>query len=148
MSQVESKPLVLFLCTGNSARSQMAEAILRDRAGDRFDAASAGVTPKGVHPLTIRVLSEAGLATAGLRSKPSSEFLGKVLVGWAIIVCEQANASCPSIYPFAGKTLYWPFEDPAAFEGGESEKLAKFRSVRDAIARQIDSWLAELDATA
>lgn len=138
------KPLVLFLCTGNSARSQMAEALLRARAGDRFEVASAGLEPKGVHPLTLRVLAESGINTRGLRSKNSSEFLGKVKVRYAVIVCERANQSCPRIYPFATETLYWPFEDPAAAEGAEVQRLAKFREARDLIAARLDEWLAEI----
>jgi len=139
----DKKPLVLFLCTGNSARSQMAEAILRDRAGDRFEAASAGLEPKGVHPLTLQALAEAGIDSRGLRSKNSSEFLGKVHVRYAIIVCERANQSCPRVYPFAVQTLYWPFDDPAATEGPEA--LSTFRRVRDEIAARIDDWLRDLD---
>ncbi|MFN7430404.1 MAG: arsenate reductase ArsC [bacterium] len=145
MDTPSHKPLVLFLCTGNSARSQMAEVILRNRAGDRFEVASAGLEPKGVHPLTLQVLNEAGLPTKGLRSKSSTEFLGKVRVRHAIVVCEKANKSCPSIYPFAANMLYWPFEDPAAFEGIDEERLAKFREVRDLIAARIDEWLYALD---
>ncbi len=141
MSEPQRKPLVLFLCTANSARSQMAEAILRDRAGDRFEAASAGLTPTRVHPLTLRVLDEAGIDTAGLRSKSSAEFLGKVAVRWAVIVCDKAAQHCPRVYPFASRTLYWPFEDPAAAEGTNDERLEKFREVRDQIASRIDAWL-------
>ena len=138
-------PVVLFLCTGNSARSQMAEAVLRTRAGGRFQAASAGLEPKGVHPMTLRVLAEAGIDTRGLRSKHSSEFLGKVAVRCAIIVCEKANQHCPRIYPFAAQTLYWPFDDPAAADGTEQERLEVFRDVRDQIAARIDQWLADID---
>lgn len=125
----------------------MAEAILRARAGDRFESASAGMKPKGIHPLTLRVLSEADIETRGLRSKPTSEFLGEVAVRHAIIVCEQVNQHCPSIFPFATRTHYWPFDDPAAFEGTEAERLDKFRTVRDEIAQRIDAWLGEVDRT-
>ncbi len=138
-----SKPLVLFLCTGNSARSILAEAILRHRAGDRFEVASAGLEPKGVNPLTIQALSEAGIECSGLRSKNSSEYLGKRSVRHAVILCESAQHSCPRIYPFATQTLYWPFDDPAAATGGPGERLAAFRRVRDEIAERIDAWLAE-----
>ncbi len=143
MSEPRKKPVVLFLCTANSARSQMAEAILRDRAGDRFDAASAGLTPTQVNPLTLRVLDEAGIDTTGLRSKSSAEFLGKVAVRFAVIVCDKAARHCPSIYPFAARTLYWPFEDPAAAEGSDDQRLQKFREVRDQIAARLDAWLDE-----
>lgn len=138
------KPLVLFLCTGNSARSQMAEAILRARAGDVYEVASAGLEPKGVHPLTLEALEEVGISCDGLRSKSSGEFLGKVSVRFAIIVCEKANAMCPTIYPFAVRTLYWPFEDPAAMVGSRDERLEKFREVRDQIAARIDEWLEDV----
>jgi len=138
------KPLVLFLCTGNSARSQMAEAILRARAGDVYEAASAGLEPNGVHPLTLEALEEVGISGDGLRSKSSGEFLGKVSVRFAIIVCEKANAMCPTIYPFAVRTLYWPFEDPAAMVGSRDERLEKFREVRDQIAARIDEWLEDV----
>lgn len=138
------KPLVLFLCTGNSARSQMAEAILRARAGDVYEVASAGLEPKGVHPLTLEALEEVGISGDGLRSKSSDEFLGKVSVRFAIIVCEKANAMCPTIYPFAVRTLYWPFEDPAAMVGSRDERLERFREVRDQIAVRIDEWLEDV----
>lgn len=139
------RPVVLFLCTGNSARSQMAEAILRAKAGERFEAASSGLDPKGVNPLTLRVLSEAGIDASGLYSKSSGDFLGKVAVRYAVIVCEKANQHCPRIYPFAAQTLYWPFEDPAAAEGTEDERLEKFREVRDLVAARIDEWLGDVD---
>ncbi|MBX3356626.1 MAG: arsenate reductase ArsC [Phycisphaeraceae bacterium] len=142
MSAADEKPLVLFLCTGNSARSIMAEAILRDRAGDRFEAASAGLAPTGlVNPLAIEALREIGVSTEGLHSKPSKMFLGRIAVRHAITVCEAADRSCPKVFPFATRRHSWPFEDPAAFEGTERGRLAKFREVRDAISARIDEWL-------
>lgn len=137
------KPLVLFLCTGNSARSILAEAILRARAGDRFEVASAGLEPKGVNPLTIEVLQETGIDTGGLTSKDSTPFLGRVTVHFAIILCESAQRSCPRIYPFARNTMYWPFDDPAAQPGSREERLREFRRVRDEISARIDAWLSE-----
>jgi len=144
MNAPDRKPLVLFLCTGNSARSQMAEALLRRRAGDRFEVASAGLEPKGVNPLTLRVLAELGLPTAGMRSKPAAEFIGAVYVNYAIIVCEHANRSCPRMFPFTPVTLYWPIQDPAQFDGPEEERLALFRRVRDELSARIDAWLESL----
>ena len=138
------KQVVLFLCTANSARSQMAEALLRHRAGDRFEAHSAGLTPSVVHPMTIRVLQEIGLDTNRLRSKGSEEFLGKMRLHYAIIVCDKAAQSCPRLHPFALHTLHWPFDDPAAVQGPEEERLAKFREVRDKIDEQIRSWLTQV----
>lgn len=137
------KESVLFLCTANAARSQMAEHLLRHMAPDRFDVFSAGVRPTEVHPLTHRVLNEAGIATNGARSKSAEEFLGKVAIAHAIIVCEKAQRSCPRVYPFALKMHYWPFEDPAAIEGSEEDRLRGFRAIRDQIRERIESWLKE-----
>lgn len=137
-------PVVLFLCTGNSARSQMAEALLRHHAPGRAEACSAGLQPRDIQPLTLRVLAEVGIEVVGLRAKGVEEFLGKKTVSYAITVCERAQQSCPRIFPFAKNTMYWPFEDPAAFEGTERERLQKFRDVRDQIDRRIRQWLREL----
>ncbi|MEQ8789832.1 MAG: arsenate reductase ArsC [Pirellulaceae bacterium] len=137
-----SKPAVLFLCTGNSARSQMAEALLRKHAGDRFVVYSAGLEPKGVHPLTIQVMEELGVSLAEHRSKSLDEFLGRTPVRYVIVVCEGAERRCPSVWPFGATTLFWPFDDPAAYEGSREARLEKFRSVRDQIDDKIRSWLA------
>jgi arsenate reductase len=133
---------VLFVCTGNSARSIMGEAVLRSLAGDRFEVYSAGMEPKGVNPLTLRVLKERGFDTTGLRSKDTMEFLGQMRVHHAIIVCDKAQQSCPRIQPFAMETLYWPFADPAAATGSEEEKLEVFRDVLGQIEDRIGLWLA------
>jgi len=140
---VMSKPIVLFLCTGNSARSQMAEAFLRSRAGDRFEVHSAGLEPAGINPLTIQVMSEIGYDLDGHRSKSVSEYLGRIGPRYAIFVCDAAERSCPRIWPDVLQTFCWPFEDPAAFHGTDEEKLQKFRDVRDEIADTIDQWLKE-----
>ncbi len=131
---------VLFVCTGNSARSIMGEALLRHHAGDRFEAFSAGMEPKGVNPLTLRVLEEMGVSTAGLTSKSTTDFLGRMRVHHAIIVCDSARKSCPRIQPFAGRTHHWPFDDPAAATGGEAERIAEFRRVRDGLDARIRAW--------
>lgn len=139
---MSDKPCVLFVCTHNAARSQMAEALLRDRASDRFRACSAGFEPTEVHPLTRQVLEERGLDVSGLRAKATLAFLGRVAVRYAIIVCEQTEEQCPHIYPFATNTLYWAFEDPAASASlGPELQLAKFRRVRDEIDARIQAWL-------
>jgi arsenate reductase len=135
------KPMVLFLCTGNSCRSQMAEALLRRRAGDRFEACSAGADLKGIHSLTIQVLQEIGIDTSNLRSKHVSKFLGKP-IDHLIVVCDNAQRSCPTALLVGVKDRrFWPFEDPPAFVGDENEKLAKFRQVRDEIDERIKQWL-------
>ena len=136
------KPCVLFLCTHNAARSQLGEASLRHMAGDRYRACSAGLEPSGVHPMTLRVLEEVGIDTAGLRSKDVTELLGSVTVRTAIVVCAQAAESCPRLYPFTREVLQWPFEDPSRVEGSEELQLASFRRTRDAIRERLAEWLA------
>ena len=136
-----NKQRVLFLCAHNAARSQMAEALLRKHAGDRFDVASAGLEPTAIHPLTARALNEVGVDLSGQRAKGLDLFLGKTAFQIAIIVCERTQQNCPHIYPFALHRLYWPFEDPADAQGTEEEQLQKFRDVRDQIEARILDWL-------
>lgn len=134
------KTRVLFLCSGNSARSQMAEALLRKKAGDQFEVYSAGLEPAGLNPYTVRVLEEIGLDTINLRSKSLNSFIGKMHFGYLITVCSRAEEKCP-IFPGMGMRLHWPFDDPAAFKGSEEETMAVFRGVRDQIDARIDEWL-------
>ncbi|WP_028575490.1 arsenate reductase ArsC [Desulfonatronovibrio hydrogenovorans] len=137
-----TKQKVLFLCTGNSARSQMAEAILKKYACDRFEAHSAGLDPKGIHPLTRIVLEEAGISLEDHRSKSVSEYLAQVNISHFITVCSHAEQNCPRAFLMsANKHLFWDFEDPAAGEGSDEERLAKFREVRDRIDEKIREWL-------
>ncbi len=135
---------VLFLCTGNSARSQMAEAFLREFGDGRFESYSAGVEPKGINPLTIRVMQESGFDMSGHRSKGVDEFLGKVHFQYLVTLCDDAEQNCPRVWPGVNQRLHWSFEDPAAFEGPEDEKLDRFRKVRDQIRVKILSWLYEV----
>jgi arsenate reductase (thioredoxin) len=137
------KSRVLFLCTGNSARSQMAEAFLRKYAGDRFEAHSAGLEPKDLNPVTVKVMKEAGLDMSGHRSKGIGEYLGKVHFQYLITVCDDAEKNCPTVWPGVNQRLHWSFEDPAKFEGTDEQKLAKFRQVRDLIDTKMKAWLAE-----
>lgn len=134
---------VLFLCTGNSARSQMAEAFLRKHAGDRFEAHSAGLEPKGVNPFTIQVMQEVGLDISGQTSKGVDTYLGKVLFQYLITVCDDADKNCPTVWPGVNQRMHWSFEDPAAFQGTDEQKLEKFRQIRDLIDEKIRYWLAE-----
>lgn len=144
---MSERPRVLFVCTHNAARSQMAEALLRKYAGDRLEVASAGFEPTDVHPLTREVLAEVGIDARNLHAKGTREFLGKVAVRHAIIVCARAEAECPRIYPFAVETLYWAFDDPAELEGSPELQRAKFRRVRDEIDSRIQAWLREPERT-
>jgi arsenate reductase len=137
-----NKIKVLFLCTGNSARSQVAEALLREYAGDHFDVYSAGLEPKGIHPYTRQVMHEMGIDLSGQRSKHLNEYIGKLRFEHLITVCGNAEQACPT-FPGAGRRQHWPFDDPAAVEGSEEHKLAAFREVRDQIGRRVRAWLAE-----
>ncbi|MFW6123207.1 MAG: arsenate reductase ArsC [Thermodesulfobacteriota bacterium] len=138
------KDRVLILCTGNAARSQMAEAWLKKYAGDRFEVYSAGYDPRGIHPSTRKVMEEAGLALNDQYSKGVKDFLGKMIFQYLIIVCAKAEQHCPTTFPGIVQRLYWPFEDPVTFTGSEEEKLAKFREVRDKIEARLKLWLREL----
>ncbi len=138
-----SKPNVIFLCTGNSARSQMAEAFLRHYAGEQFNVFSAGLEPKGMNPFTVAVMQEIGLDMAGQVSKGVSEYLGRQVFQYVITVCDHADANCPTVWMGASQRLHWSFEDPAAMVGSDDEKLAKFRQVRDQIEARIREWLGD-----
>ena len=138
-----SKQRVLFLCTGNSARSQMAEAFLRKYAGDVLEPHSAGLEPKGLHPLTVRVMQEVGIDISNQRSKGIETYLGKTLFQYLITVCDDADKNCPTTWPRMNTRIHWSFEDPAQFDGTEEEKLARFREVRDRIEHRIKAWVVE-----
>ena len=138
-----SKTRVLFLCTGNSARSQMAEAFLRKYGGDHFEVHSAGIEPKGINPYTVRVMNEIGVDIGGQRSKSVSEYLGKTVFAYVITVCAKAEENCP-IFPGFTTRLHWPLDDPAACAGSPDECLAKFRLVRDQIDQRVRAWVEEM----
>jgi arsenate reductase len=138
---MSDKPMILVLCTGNSARSQMAEAFLRKHKGNHYAAASAGTDPKSeVHPLAVRAMREVGMDISHQRPKNISEFLGKQPVRHVLIVCDNANQSCPGVWPGLGTRTFMPFDDPAAASGSEEERLNAFRRVRDEIGEAIKKW--------
>ena len=130
---------VLFLCTGNSARSQMAEYLLRALGKDAFEVWSAGTLPVGVNPLTIEVLAEAGIDASGARSKSLDEFLGQSF-DYVITVCDKAKDQCP-VFPGDARRIHWGFEDPAAAEGTAEERLAVFRRIRNEITSRLRTWI-------
>jgi len=138
-----SKQRILFLCTGNSARSQMAEAFLRKYGGQHFEAHSAGLEPKGLNPLTVKVMDEIGIDVSGQSSKGVDAYLGKLLFQYLITVCDDADKNCPTVWPGVNTRMQWSFEDPAKFEGTQEEKVAKFREVRDLMEKKIKDWLRE-----
>jgi arsenate reductase len=130
---------VLFLCTHNSARSQMAEGLLRAWAGDRFEAFSAGVEATEVRPLAIRVMAEIGIDIGGQKSERLDTYLGQPFE-YVITVCDEAREACPS-FPGAERQLHWSFDDPSAATGSEEARLAVFRRVRDEIGARIRAEL-------
>jgi arsenate reductase len=129
------KARVLILCTGNSARSQMAEGLLRHDAGDRFEVFSAGTRPSVVRAEAIAVMRELGIDLAGHRSKSVDAFAGQSF-DYVLTVCDNAKESCP-IFPGATVKIHRSFEDPASFDGSEEERLALFRRVRDEIREYL-----------
>jgi arsenate reductase len=131
---------VLILCTGNSCRSQMAEALWRQIAKGSWESFSAGSRPSGyVHPKAIEAMRESGVDISAYRSKPVSEFDGQPF-DLVVTVCDNAREACP-FFPGAKETLHWPFFDPAEATGSQEEQMAVFRRVRDEISATISSYL-------
>ena len=130
---------VLFVCTHNSARSQMAEGFLRHLAGDIFEAVSAGTEAGELHPLTVAVMAEVGIDVSGQRAKSVDEFVQQRF-DYVITVCDDAREACP-YYPHAGNRLHWSLPDPAAAVGTREERLAVFRDVRDEIKVRVAGFL-------
>ncbi|NLG84748.1 MAG: arsenate reductase (thioredoxin) [Firmicutes bacterium] len=134
------KKKILFLCTGNSCRSQMAEGFARAMAGDRWEVYSAGLEPTGLNPRAVRVMREVGIDISGQSSKPiDPELLSKVDL--IVTLCGDAADRCPLTPPHV-RRLHWPLEDPARASGTEEEILARFRKIRDEIRRQLETLLA------
>ena len=126
---------VLFVCTHNSARSQMAEGFLRAYGGDRFEACSAGTEARGVRPEAVKAMAEVGIDISAQESKTVDRYLGEPFA-WVITVCDHAREACP-VFPGAEETAHWSFDDPSEARGGEDERMAVFRRVRDEIARRV-----------
>jgi arsenate reductase len=131
---------VLILCTGNSARSQMAEGLLRQMGGDSFEVASAGVSPSSVRPEAIAAMREVGIDISGHRSKSVDEFTHQEF-DYVITVCDNANEQCPA-FPGDTKRIHWSFDDPAAANGDDEERRSVFRRVRDEIRDRLRSFVA------
>jgi arsenate reductase len=138
--EVNDKPKVLILCTGNSARSQMAEGLLRHIAGDKFEVESAGTIASFVRPQAIAVMAEMGIDISKHRSKSLDEFLDTSL-DHVITVCDNANESCP-VFPGPADRVHWSFDDPADASGSEEEILAEFRRIRDEINSKLNDFVA------
>ena len=132
MSEGSSVPLrILVICTGNSARSILGEALLRHLGEGRIEASSAGTHPKGVNPLSLRALADAGIPADGLESTPVTAYLGEAF-DYVITVCDSAREACP-VFPGARQTLHWGLPDPAAVEGTDDERLAAFHATLAAL---------------
>ena len=129
---------VLFVCTGNSARSLFAESLLRRTGGDEFDVYSAGTEPRGVNPLTIEVLEDAGYPTSGLSSKSVATYLGESF-DYVITVCDNARENCP-VFPGAHESLHWGYDDPAAVQGTDEERREAFRRTLVAMSERIGQF--------
>ncbi|HXD31891.1 MAG TPA: arsenate reductase ArsC [Pyrinomonadaceae bacterium] len=140
MASNEAKPIrVLILCTGNSARSQMAEGLLRDIGGGRFEVFSAGVNPTSVRPQAVTAMSEIGIDISKQYSKSVDEFSGQQF-DYVITVCDNANERCP-VFPAGTERIHWSFEDPAAATGDESAVLTVYRTVRDQIKDKLQAFI-------
>lgn len=137
------KKRVLILCTGNSARSQMGEGLLKHLDGDRFEVFSAGTTPSTLNPYAVLALAEMGIDIRDQYSKSLNQFLLQEF-DYVITVCDHAAEVCP-IFPGPAQRIHWSFPDPAAVEGDHQEKLAAFVQVRDAIKAHFEHWLDELE---
>jgi len=133
---------ILILCTGNSARSQMAEGLMRHEMRGAAEVFSAGTRPSNVRPEAIAVMAELGIDLSGHRSKSVDEFAGQEF-DYVITVCDNANEACP-VFPGRTKRLHWPFEDPAGVVGSEQERRAAFRGVRDKIRTKIRDWIPSI----
>ena len=133
------KPKVLFLCTGNSCRSQMAEGLLRHHAGGRFEAASAGTSPAGLNPLAVRAMEEIGIDISTQASKHVDSLAGQRF-SHVITVCDKARESCPA-FPATTQALHWSFEDPAGAQGSDEERMKVFTRVRDEIGEKVRGFV-------
>lgn len=133
-------PKVLVLCTGNSARSQMAEGLLRRQGGNRFQVFSAGTHPSVVNPLAIEAMRELGIDIGQHRSKSVDDFANEKF-DYVITVCDNANENCP-VFPGQAKRIHWSFDDPATALGSNEERLAVFRRVRDEIDARLSEFIA------
>ncbi len=138
-TRVPETSRVLFLCTHNSARSQMAEGFLRRLGGDRYEVRSAGTEARGLNPLAVQAMAEAGIDISLQKSKTLDRYLAEPF-DLVITVCDEANETCP-YFPNAGERRHWSFPDPSAVTGDDETRLAAFRSVRDAIRERIERQL-------
>jgi arsenate reductase len=141
-----TKEKILVLCTGNSARSQMGEGLFRSEGGAGFEIYSAGTKPSSVRPEAIAVMRETGIDISGHRSKSVDEFSGQS-IDYVVTVCDNARDNCP-VFPAGAERLHWSFEDPAAVQGSEQERLVAFRRIRDRIHERVKAFFRDRPAAA
>jgi arsenate reductase (thioredoxin) len=142
------KEKVLFVCVHNSARSQMAEALLNKIAGDKFEAHSAGLEPGKLNPLAVESLKEIGLDISEKATQDVFEvYKSGQIFSHVITVCDETSGERCPIFPGVTKRLHWSFDDPSRFEGSHEEKLARTNEVRESIRKKIEEWVAELSTT-
>lgn len=137
---------VLFVCSHNSSRSQLAEGWLRHLAGDRFQVASAGVEPGTINPLAVEAMAEVGIDISHHKAQGIGDYLGHWPVCYLIVVCDKAAETCPRIWPGSRERLHWFFDDPAAVKGTHEDKMRVFRRVRDEIRDKVEEWIATVPA--
>ena len=139
------KKNVLFVCIHNSARSQMAEAFLKEACGAEFEVHSAGIEPGKLNPIVVQAMREVGIDISGNQTKAVVDYIksGRMFA-YVITVCDETSAERCPIFPGATKRLHWSFADPSAFQGTQEEKLARTREVRDAIKRKVEAWCDEV----
>ena len=140
---MNDKKRVLILCTGNSARSQMAEGLLRELGGVRFEVFSAGTRPSGLRAEAVEAMHEVGIDISRQRSKSVDEFAGREF-DYVITVCDNAREECP-VFPGKARRIHWGFDDPAAVVGDFQERLTAFRRVRDEIEARLGEWTKEIE---
>jgi len=136
---------VLFVCIHNSARSQMAEAFLKQLGGDRFEVESAGIEPGNLNPLVVESMKEIGIDISGNKTKEAFDFIKKgALFDYVITVCDETSAERCPIFPGIAQRLHWGFPDPSALQGTDEEKLQAIRKIRDDIKAKVESWINEI----
>ncbi len=141
------KVKVLFLCTQNSARSQMAEALLRMHGGNKYEAYSAGVSAAGeIHPYAVQVMEEVGADMGGHHPKGLKTYLGRMGFNYLVIVCARAEQNCPAAFPGVGTRLVWIFDDPRNPDAPEEDRIERFREIRDEVELKIKDWLDHPEA--
>jgi len=145
MSAADERPAVLFVCIHNSARSQMAEAFVNERYGDRLHAYSAGLQAGSLNPIVVEAMREVGINISRNRSKSvDDEEIRSRAYDYVVTVCDESSAEACPVFPTRGDRMHWSFPDPSSFTGAPEQRLARTREVRDAIARRVDAWCGSL----